>query len=598
MRRLFDQLKRRNVLRASAGYAVVAWLIIQVVDTIFPILGVPAWVTTMVVMLIIIGFPVTIVVSWIYQWTPAGIMTEQAADAAGYTEPIGISRQIDFVIIILLIIAVGWLVYDKTIEAPPLENSIAVLPFVNMSDDPDNEYFSDGISEEILNLLAKTPDLKVIARTSSFAFKGMNEDVRVIGNTLSVKTVLEGSVRKSGNQVRITAQLIDVSDGAHIWSDTYDRTMTDIFAIQDDVAAKIIDALQMHVGRFPTRGRPTENTDAYMLFLKAKALANEQNGKDAIVQLQRATDLDPDFADAYELLAFSYWQTAGAGIPIAEGQRGIINAASKAFEINPDLAFAKALYRDAADNDPSGQTIISAYEGAWRAQPQNTIALRNLIFYLGWAGYHRAAHRFAEQFVDLDPLSSVAHYSLGETLYTTGQTAEAIAPLTLALEMENQFAKWFLPAVLFLANDDDSAIAQTEAALERDGITDSLWVRDLVLGARDSVNGAAYLDRRIPEIIASMPDEYASEWQFILTPWYLYFGFLDRYYELIFEAGPPKVWTDADLHVWRGTVLHHSGFVTHPRYLEAAESLGIIDIWEQHGPPDFCEKVSDMWACE
>jgi TolB-like protein len=136
-----------------------------------------------------------------------------------------------------------------------------------MSDDPGNEYFSDGLSEDILTLLANIPDLKVIGRTSSFAFKGKNEDLRVIGQSLGVKTVLEGSVRKSGDRVRITAQLIDVSDGTHIWSESYDRTMTDIFSVQDDVAAAIIDALQIHVGTYPTRGRPTENSEAYALFL-------------------------------------------------------------------------------------------------------------------------------------------------------------------------------------------------------------------------------------------------------------------------------------------------------------------------------------------
>jgi TolB-like protein len=599
MARLFEQLKRRNVLRAAAGYAVVAWLTIQVADTVFPILGVPTWVTTMVVTLIIIGFPVTVVVSWIYQWTPAGIMTEQEADAAGYTEPIGIGRQIDFVIIVLLVIAVGWLVYDKTIVAPVLENSIAVLPFVNMSDDPGNEYFSEGMSEEILNLLARIPELKVIARTSSFSFKGKNEDVRSIGKALGVKTVLEGSVRKSGNDVRITAQLIDVSDGAHIWSETYDRKLNNIFVVQDDVAAAIIDALQIHVGTNPTRGRPTENPEAYTLFLRARTLLNAQNGRDAIVLLRRATELDPDFGEGYELLAYSYWQTSGLSISVAEGQRLVNDAASKALDINPDLAFAKALYRDTGAFNQAGQTTIGAFEQAWRAQPGNTIPLRTLIYYLGYTGYHREAHRFAEHFVELDPLSSVAHYSLGETLYATGHTTEAMAPLAFASELDNEFAKWFLPAVHLAEKQDDSAIAQTEAALERDGISDSTWVRDLVAGARDPGNGQAYLDRRIPQIVASMPDEYAGEWQFILTPWYLYFGFLDRYYELIFEAEPnAKTWTDADIHMWRGTVVRHGGFTAHPRYLEAAESLGIIDVWEQRGPPDFCEKLDGAWVCE
>ena len=198
----------------------------------------------------------------------------------------------------------------------------------------------------------------------------------------------------------------------------------------------------------------------------------------------------------------------------------------------------------------------------------------------------------------MDPLSSVAHYSLGETLYATGQTTEALAPLAFALELDNQYAKWFFPAVHLAEKHDDSAILQTEAALERDGISDSSWVRDLVAGARDPVNGQAYLDRRIPQIVAAMPDEFAGEWQNTLTLWYLLFGYLDRYYELIFEAGPPKIWTDADLHIWKGTIFRHGGFTAHPKYLEAAESLGIINVWEQRGPPDFCEKVGDQWVCE
>ena len=192
-----------------------------------------------------------------------------------------------------------------------IQKSIAVLPFVNMSSDPEQEYFSDGLSEEILNLLAKIPDLKVIGRTSSFAFKGQNQDLRGIGQALGVNTVLEGSVRKSGDRVRITAQLIDVQDGAHIWSESYDRTLNDIFAVQDNVAASIIDALQIHVGVAPTRGRPTESAEAYALFLKARASLNAFEMQDATKFAQMATELDPKFAEAYELLANCYWYLGG-----------------------------------------------------------------------------------------------------------------------------------------------------------------------------------------------------------------------------------------------------------------------------------------------
>ena len=215
--------------------------------------------------------------------------------------------------IAVLALALVYVAFNKTaIESAPDELdagdlSIAVLPFVNLSNDPDNEYFSDGLSEELLNLLARVPGLKVIGRTSSFSFKGKHADLREIGGTLGVKTVLEGSVLKSGSQVRITAQLVDVSDGTTIWSSQYDRTVTDIIAVQDDIAAAILDELKIHVRTTPTRRRPTEVTEAYVQFLTGRASLNiQQDVKNAETALLRATELDPDFAEAHELLAHLY----------------------------------------------------------------------------------------------------------------------------------------------------------------------------------------------------------------------------------------------------------------------------------------------------
>ena len=254
------ELKRRNVFRVAVAYGIVAWLLIEVAHTAFPTLQLPDWAPTLVTVLVIMGFPVALVIAWAFELTPEGIKRETAVDSAdSITHQTG--RKLDFIIIGVLAVAVVYFAVDKFVletEPEPVaegteqvpaaepvarERSIAVLPFVNMSSDPEQEYFSDGLSEEILNLLAKIPELKVIGRTSSFAFKGQNQDLRGIGQALGVNTVLEGSVRKSGERVRITAQLIDVSDGAHIWSESYDRTLTDIFAVQDNVAASIIDAL-------------------------------------------------------------------------------------------------------------------------------------------------------------------------------------------------------------------------------------------------------------------------------------------------------------------------------------------------------------------
>ena len=288
---LIAELKRRNVFRVGVAYAIVGWLLIEVASTAFATLhatgmgdhaghgfgdhGFSARPGDR------LGFRDDAGGNQAGRMLIAAESIRHHVRAASWT-----SRSSGCWQLLVVYFAVDKFVLETRSDRQPSrarsnqlprEKSIAVLPFVNMSSDPEQEHFSDGLSEEILNLLAKVPELKVIGRTSSFAFKGKNEDLRVIGQTLGVTTVLEGSVRKSGDRVRVTAQLIDVSDGSHLWSETYDRTMTDIFAIQDDVAAAIIDALQIHVGTKPTRGRPTDNIEAYALFFQARVSLNAKD---------------------------------------------------------------------------------------------------------------------------------------------------------------------------------------------------------------------------------------------------------------------------------------------------------------------------------
>jgi TolB-like protein/tetratricopeptide (TPR) repeat protein len=300
--KLVTELRRRNVFRMAVLYGVATWLILQVVGVLIDLARLPDWVGATTLWVLAIGFPIFLVLAWFYEITPEGIVLEKDIDpTVSITHVTG--RRLDFIVISVLSAALILFAYDKWWMREPNQHSIAVLPFVNMSDDAGNEYFSDGISEELLNLLAKVPDLRVIARTSSFAFKGKNEDLRVIGRTLGVNTVLEGSVRKSGDRVRITAQLIDVSDGAHIWSETYDRTMTDIFAIQDDVANAIVDSLQIHVGTTLSRERPTESTEAHDYYLRGRDYlrrpALDTTLASAVQLFNTAIDLDPRFAQAY-----------------------------------------------------------------------------------------------------------------------------------------------------------------------------------------------------------------------------------------------------------------------------------------------------------
>jgi TolB-like protein/Flp pilus assembly protein TadD len=613
---IIKELKRRNVIRVAIVYAVAAWLLIEIAATTFPILQLPDWSVTLVTVLVLIGFPLALILAWAFELTPEGIKLEKDVDRSeSITHVTG--RKLDFIIITALVLALAYFAYDEfaiepaqeealattgsqadtASDADTSENSIAVLPFVNMSDDPGNEYFSDGLSEEILNLLAKISDLKVIGRTSSFAFKGKNTDLRDIGQALGVKTVLEGSVRKSGERVRITAQLIDVTDGAHIWSETYDRTMTDIFAVQDDVAAAIIDALQIHVGANPTRGRPTENPEAYALFLKAKAAVNVFDWQDAEELVLQAIELDPNFAEAYEVLAFAYWNLGGD----VDDQRRVHETAAKAIALNPDLVMARAAYEASMDGPYTHLRALQAYERAARKQPDSPWVLEGLVYLLTYYGYLEEALRIGERYVELDPLSLSAQSHRAATLYAVGRTSEAVAVLEFAnqSDLDPDFWGWTIEGVNLVENRDETTIAHFESWLQQQDYPDPTWFRELVTGARDPVSGQAYLDRHIPEIVASMAEGDKRRWRRGLTSLYLYFGYLDRQFELILATEPDDMtWHYAGTHVWRGTIFRRLGFTAHPKYLEVAELLGVIHIWEQRGPPDFCEKVGGKWVCE
>ena len=257
MRKFLEEIQRRNVTKVALVYIIAGWLTMQVVDVMFPALNLPEWMISAVAAFILIGFPFALIFAWAFEMTPEGIKREKDVDRDTSITP-ATGQKLNRTAMIILVAAVGFLLLDKFVlqlgeeRSPATEQimtearpSIAVLPFVNMSDDEANEYFSDGLSEELLNLLAKIPRLHVAGRTSSFQFKNTNQDLRVIGQQLNVANVLEGSVRKSGTRLRITAQLIDTENGYHLWSETYDRDLTDIFAVQDEIASNVVDALKV-----------------------------------------------------------------------------------------------------------------------------------------------------------------------------------------------------------------------------------------------------------------------------------------------------------------------------------------------------------------
>jgi len=322
MKSFFGELKRRNVARAGVAYAIVAWLLVEIASTVLPTFGTPEWVLKAFTFLVFLGLPLVLLFAWAFELTPEGLKrTEDVPVDSSITPSTG--RKLDFVIIGVLAVAVVFLAIthdwgdqesgpEQIAVSGDVQQSIAVLPFANMSSDKENEYFSDGLSETLLHMLAQIKDLRVAARTSSFQFKGYTGDVADIGKQLKVATVLEGSVRKAGDTVRVTAQLINVDDGYHLWSGTYDRKLEDIFAIQDEIASQVVEALKVTLleEEVERLAQPaTVNVDAYNLYLLGRHFFHQRT-EETLLQakdyFQDAIEADPDYALAHTGLADTY----------------------------------------------------------------------------------------------------------------------------------------------------------------------------------------------------------------------------------------------------------------------------------------------------
>src|SRR5438132_10404712 len=330
LRNFFAELKRRNVYKVAVAYAVVSWLLIQIATQVFPFFEIPNWAVRLVVLLLILGFPVALILSWAFEITPEGIKREsevaQEQSTARHT-----GRKIVGLTIVVAVIAAGLLVFQLVrsksavtprpvtepearpgfqSEAATVSNkSIAVLPFDNLSDDKSNAYFTEGVQDEILTRLAKVADLKVIARTSTQRFKSDPENLPDIAKQLGVANILEGSVQKVGDQVRVNVQLINALTNAHLWADIYDRKLTDIFAVESDIAKSIADTLQAKLSSSAEHvlaSRPTENPEAHELYLKGRYFWNRRTGANlqkAADYFQQAIEKDPAYALAYSGLA-------------------------------------------------------------------------------------------------------------------------------------------------------------------------------------------------------------------------------------------------------------------------------------------------------
>jgi adenylate cyclase len=493
----FSELKRRNVYKVAVAYAVVAWLVIQAASIFLPAFNAPQWATQIIILTLVVGFPIALAFSWAFEITPEGIKLESEIEPSKSIKR-RTGRKIVAMTIALAVVAAGLFVYQlvrsrststpRQSEATTVPNkSIAVLPFVNMSADKNDEYLSDGMTEELINVLAKVPGLRVPGRTSCFAFKGKNEEdiFRKVGDQLHVGTVLEGSVRKAGDKLRVTAQLINVSDGYHLWSKDYDGDVKDILNFQSNVAEQVVQALQVKLGGEGTRvltKKPTENAEAYRLYLLGRyhfAKFTRAGWTNAIHYFEQALQIDPAYTLAYCGLADTYGWAGGQILPGREAWAKEMEFARKAIALEPNLAEAHlsmgtALYSvlgpyasekeldRAVELNPKQPLIydqygwtfsamgrfddaIAAEKKALELDPLNTFLNTDLAFFLYWARRYEEATTQIRKTVELDPNNAFAHSILGWCLIAKGNQAEARAEFEKATTLDD--LPWYVSSL-------------------------------------------------------------------------------------------------------------------------------------------------------
>ena len=465
--RLVSELRRRNVFRMAVLYVIAAWLIMQVAEVIIGLANLPEWIGPTILGVLAVGFPIALISSWFYELTPEGISLEKDVKPGESTTHVT-GRRMDFIVISMLAAAVILFAYDKWWIGPPPEKSIAVLAFENMSADPEQEYFSDGISEELLNLLAQIPELTVISRSSAFSFKGQDIAISKVAEQLNVAHVLEGSVRKMGNRVRITAQLIEARSDSHLWSESYDRELDDIFAVQDEIATAVVDALKITLlGNEP---KATEtNSEAYALYLQGRYFANqgtEESYKQAETLLKQALAIDSGFAPVWTELASVFLDQVGYNFrPHDEGYELARNAAQQALLIDPNYARGYAnLAQIERQNDWNFAAAYEHMQQALKLDSGDAYVLRDAADLYTRLGRFDEATDLYRQSIAVDPVSSAPHLNLGRVLYYSGRLGEAEAALRKALSLTPGVIRgqYFLGWVLLAQGHAEEALVAME----------------------------------------------------------------------------------------------------------------------------------------
>jgi len=544
----FEELKRRNVLRVAAAYIVAAWLLIQVAETIFPLFGFDDTPARIVVIALFILFIPAVIIAWAFELTPEGLKRDHEVDRSQSIAP-KTGKKLDRIIMVVLAVALGYFAFDKFVMSESRETSIAeaarqegriealvelygdksiaVLPFVNISPDKEQEYFSDGLSEELLNLLAKIPALRVIARTSSFSYKDKDTNIADLSRELNVDHLLWGSVRKAGTKVRVTAKLIRAEDDSHLWTETYERTLDDIFLIQDEIAAAVVAQLRVKLLGAVPRSRHID-TKAYALFLQARELARQYNAEAferSIDLYKQALVIAPDYVAAWAGLAEDYiWLTNRALLDINEGYALAREAANKALTLDPDQTLAYASLGRIAmvhDNDLAG--AAQNLERALKLDPTNPQIIRAAATLLTNLVRLDEAIGLLEYAAARDPVNSDVHTNLALSYYYAGRAEEAIASYRTALSLSpGAFGLQSFIGSALLSNGEPAAAL---TAMQRE--TNEAWRLVGEATAFHALGQAAESDAKLAELI----EKYGVEWSYNISYVLAYRGEADRAFE-------------------------------------------------------------------
>ncbi|MEZ5461226.1 hypothetical protein [Dokdonella sp.] len=619
----FEELKRRNVIRMAGVYLVSAWMIVQVAETLMPAFDIPGWVLRAIIIVLGLAFLPALAFSWVFEMTPHGLRRESAI-AREESITLHTGKRLNRLFIVMLILAVLYLGFDKFVLAPardatriaaslttlPVQEaetsdpsinpkSIAVLPFSDLSPGHDQEYFSDGMSEEILNALAQIQDLKVAGRTSSFHFKGKNDDLRAIAATLGVAHILEGSVRKQGDKVRITAQLIQASDGFHMWSETYDGDLSDVFELQERIARAITENLKIVLqGDQKSRlvHQPTNNTAAYALYWQAAVPFNQRDASGfplAVEQLQEAIRLDPAFARAHARLASLYAISPAydAGIsedPAADAQR----EAQLAIELDPTLAEPYAALGLVYGGQREGAKAREAFEKATSLDPNDITTNLWLGADQYKTGYLKRSGTSLDKVLEVDPMLPVALLWRGFVEVQAGNWKEAESHFRRADDTGLVHAGVGLSLVAAERGDTAEALRQLARGLQP--FTHELPEGSAQVLAEGIMGDAAARGKAVEVVdayLATRPKLVAGIAPYALAR----LGHPERALAL---AGEKPTSNDPLLlsMIWSPTGRNTRVI---PEFSDFARETGLAATWDKFGPPDLCSKNEQGdYVCE